>query len=59
MNVPLYNPRSIIEWNSNKTYLQDLEKMELKTIESVYISSQELESIESILIEKRWEDCVY
>jgi glutathione synthase/RimK-type ligase-like ATP-grasp enzyme len=58
LNIPLYNPCSIIEWNSRKTYLQDLKKLGLKTLESVYIPAQELGNLESILIEKGWDDCV-
>ncbi len=58
LNIPLYNPSFIIEWNSHKTYLQDLEKMGLKTLESVYISGQELSKLESIMEEKGWDDCV-
>jgi glutathione synthase/RimK-type ligase-like ATP-grasp enzyme len=58
LGVPFYNPYSIIEWNSRKTYLQDLEKMGLKPLESVFVSSQELDNLETILIEKGWDDCV-
>jgi len=58
MGVKVYNSPSIIQWNSCKKYLQDLEKLGLKTIETIYVSSFELENIKSILIEKGWDDCV-
>jgi glutathione synthase/RimK-type ligase-like ATP-grasp enzyme len=56
--LQVYNSPSIVQWNSCKKYLQDLERWGLKTIETVYISPAELENLESILIEKGWKDCV-
>jgi len=58
MNIKLFNYSSIIQWNACKKYLKDLEKLGLKTIESVYISANELDNLQSILIEKGWDDCV-
>lgn len=58
MGLNVYNPPSIIEWNSCKRYLKDLEQLDLNTIETVYIASNELGNLKSILIEKGWDDCV-
>ncbi len=58
MGVKVYNPPSVIEWNSNKTYFRDLEKLGLKTIESIYLSSAELGNLKALLIEKGWDECV-
>lgn len=57
-DVKIYNSSSIIQWNSNKKYLQDLEALGLKPIESVYLSSSELSKLPAILIEKGWDECV-
>jgi glutathione synthase/RimK-type ligase-like ATP-grasp enzyme len=58
MGIKVYNPPSIIEWNSRKTYLKDLERLGLKTIESLYISSSEWDQLEAILLEKGWDECI-
>jgi|ERR1700722_1118748 len=58
MGVKVYNPLSVIEWNSSKTYLKDLENLGLKTVESIYISSDELDDLNGLLIEKKWDECV-
>jgi glutathione synthase/RimK-type ligase-like ATP-grasp enzyme len=54
----VYNSSSIVEWNADKKYLQDLETWGLKTIDTVYLSPGELENLETILIEKGWNECV-
>lgn len=56
--LKLYNPLSVIQWNSCKKYLRDLEKLGLKTIETAYISPTELKDLKSILVEKGWDECV-
>jgi len=56
--IKVYNPPSLLRWNSCKTYLQDLAHLNLKTIETVYISYAELDHLKSILIENGWDDCV-
>lgn len=58
MGPKVYNSPSIVQWNSCKKYLRDLEELGLKTIETVYLSSAELGDLRSILIEKGWNDCV-
>ena len=58
MGIKVYNPPSIIEWNSHKTYLKDLEKMGLKTIDSIYLSSDELIHLKELMLEKGWDECV-
>ena len=56
--IKIYNPLSIIEWNSSKRYLQDLEKLNLKPIESLFVSWNELDNLKQILLEKGWDDCI-
>jgi hypothetical protein len=58
MDIQIYNPLPIIEWNSCKTYLKDLEKWGLKTIESIYISKEQLNTLPTLLIERGWDECV-
>jgi glutathione synthase/RimK-type ligase-like ATP-grasp enzyme len=56
--LEVYNSSSIIHWNSNKKYLEDLEALGLKPIESVYLSSSELHKLPEILTLKGWDECV-
>ena len=58
MGIKVYNPPSIIEWNSCKTYLKDLEKLGLRIIESIFISSAELGNVKAIMMKKGWNECV-
>jgi hypothetical protein len=54
----VYNSPEIIRWNSSKLYLKALEKLGLNPIESLYLSSNELDNLGSIILEKGWNDCV-
>ncbi len=56
--LKVYNSYDIIKWNHSKQYLNDLEKLGLKPIESIYISSNDLDELKTILVEKGWNDCV-
>lgn len=58
LGVKVYNPSKVVEWNSSKTYLQELKELQLNTIDTLYISSCDLNSIQSRLIEKGWDGCV-
>lgn len=58
LGLKVCNPPNIVKWNSSKKYLKDLEDLGLKTIESLYISSKELDTLQPMLIENGWVDCV-
>ncbi len=58
LGLKVYNSSSTVEWNSSKKYLKDLESLGLKTIESIFISSKELDKLLPLLVEKGWNDCV-
>jgi glutathione synthase/RimK-type ligase-like ATP-grasp enzyme len=57
-DVKVYNPLSVVRWNSSKRYLEDLENLGLKPIESLYISWDELDNLKQLLLEKGWDDCI-
>jgi glutathione synthase/RimK-type ligase-like ATP-grasp enzyme len=56
--VKVYNPPSIIEWNSCKTYLKDLKNLGLNTIDSVFISASELDNLRTLVVDNGWDECV-
>lgn len=56
--VKVYNSPAVIEWNSSKKYLQDLENLGLKIVDTAFISPAELVALKDLLLEKGWNECV-
>lgn len=53
----VWNPVSVIQWNSNKNYLAELEKSGLKTIPTVWLDKNEI-SLHDIMANNSWERAV-
>lgn len=56
--IQVYNSPTDIAWNARKTYLRDLNKLGLKTIDTIFLSPDELENLPSLMKEKNWDECV-
>ena len=54
----LINPYEQINWNLNKHYLLDLQKLDLPIVESVFVSKKTQLNLETISKSKNWKDIV-
>lgn len=55
---PLFNTRSMIEWNYNKLYMRDLTEKGLPIAPTVWIVPTELFKLPQIMEEQKWEEIV-
>lgn len=51
----LYNPESIIHWNSHKSYLRELEQNHIQIAPSVWLEHGQVYNIRTIMAEKGWQ----
>lgn len=56
--IPVFNCLETIQWNSSKVYLRTLEERGVKIVDSIFLSSQQLQNLPVLLTEKRWEECI-
>ena len=54
----LINPYEQINWNLDKHYLLDLQKLDLPIVESVFVSKKKQLNLETISKSKNWKDIV-
>jgi hypothetical protein len=54
MPVPLYNPASIVEWNTHKSYLRDLEARGIPIIPTEWVSRGAKPDITSLCGQRGW-----
>ncbi|MCH7700355.1 MAG: hypothetical protein IID37_01590 [Planctomycetes bacterium] len=52
--MPLFNPCTIVEWNTHKSYLRDLEQRGLPVTPTVWLNPGELVDLSRILSERGW-----
>jgi len=52
------NPLSLIRWNMDKHYLQDLEDRGVRVIETIYLKKGETKSLSSLIEETGWKDVI-
>src|SRR5690242_2069008 len=52
--VPLWNPASLVRWNSNKEYLIDLESRGVPTIHTAIVQRGRVADVEKVVAENRW-----
>ena len=53
-HTQLFNPPNIVHWNTNKTYLRELEEKGAPAIPTVWISPDDDADIASIMKERNW-----
>jgi len=56
--VPIWNPASLVRWNSDKRYLNDLAGRGVPTIETVFVKRGRPAEAERIITEKGWKKVV-
>jgi hypothetical protein len=54
----LLNPYGQINWNLDKHYLLDLQKLDLPIVESIFVSKKTQLNLETISKSKNWKDIV-
>jgi glutathione synthase/RimK-type ligase-like ATP-grasp enzyme len=56
--IPLWNPPSVIRWNSNKRYLQELSEWGISTVATVYLEAGAQTDLSAQLAQHGWTDAV-
>jgi glutathione synthase/RimK-type ligase-like ATP-grasp enzyme len=54
----LINPKSLIYWNIDKHYLQDLEKLGVRIPPTLFIEQKDNRSLEEIIASSTWEEFI-
>lgn len=57
-NVPLWNPASIVRWNAEKTYLQQLSHMGIAIPPTIWIEKGSTAELAALLQECKWKQAV-
>lgn len=52
--VPIWNPASLVRWNSDKKYLNDLAARAVPTIETIFVKRGRTAEVEKIIGERGW-----
>jgi glutathione synthase/RimK-type ligase-like ATP-grasp enzyme len=58
LNIRLWNQYDIIRWNTQKTYLFDLEKKQVPIISTTLIKKGQKNHVEEIIRKSKWEEIV-
>lgn len=58
IGIPLFNSYKTVRWNCKKTYLQELLEVGIPIIDTLFVSPNENQTIESLLQEKGWTTCI-
>ncbi len=58
LEIPLFNPPSMIRWNSSKRYLRELEEKGVAIPETEWIPSGVVMNLKSILEDRKWKEAV-
>jgi glutathione synthase/RimK-type ligase-like ATP-grasp enzyme len=56
--APLYNSHAIIEWNTDKAYLGDLERAGVRTVPTAFVERGSSEELASLMDARGWKDVV-
>jgi glutathione synthase/RimK-type ligase-like ATP-grasp enzyme len=54
----LFNPLSVVRWNMDKHYLLDMEQREVQIIPTFMASHVELDTLNKLFVENRWETVI-
>lgn len=57
-NIVVYNPIPIVRWNSQKTYLDDLQKKGIAIIPTVWVRKNETMDLQRIVDEHKWSEII-
>lgn len=52
--APLYNPLPVVAWNTDKTYLRDLQSRGVRTIPTIWLAPGATVNLRAVLTEKGW-----
>jgi glutathione synthase/RimK-type ligase-like ATP-grasp enzyme len=56
--VPVYNPVSVVRWNSDKRYLPDLAERGVEIIPTVYLERGQTTNLQTLMQEQGWQNVV-
>lgn len=58
IRVPLWNPPSVLRWNMDKHYLQELAVANVSIIPTVWVEQSEQPNLKAILAEQGWQKAI-
>lgn len=58
LGVVLFNPRETIAWNYDKKYIQQLSKLGIPCIDTVWLSGANLDTLGMVMQQNNWSECV-
>lgn len=56
--VPLFNPFDVIQWNSKKHYLMELQLKGFSIVDTLFTTPRQILNLSDIMQEKGWKECV-
>ncbi len=58
LGIPLFNPTSIVSWNSKKSYLGDLKARGINVLETILTNIGQTKNLALPMQENNWHECV-